>query len=84
VLFDGHKVVGSAQLRQGDAFLQHGSVLLELGRSVEFEEAADAIAATAPGLLGPLQRETELPAGVAERSELHAERFKDPAWTWER
>jgi len=29
VLLDGHKVIGSAQLRQGNAFLQHGSVLLE-------------------------------------------------------
>jgi lipoate-protein ligase A len=29
VLIDGKKVVGSAQLRQGEAFLQHGSLLLE-------------------------------------------------------
>lgn len=29
VLIDGHKVVGSAQLRQGEAFLQHGSLLLD-------------------------------------------------------
>jgi lipoate-protein ligase A len=29
VLVAGRKVVGSAQLRQGDAFLQHGSLLLE-------------------------------------------------------
>jgi lipoyl(octanoyl) transferase len=29
VLLDERKVVGSAQLRQGDAFLQHGSLLLE-------------------------------------------------------
>jgi lipoate-protein ligase A len=28
VLVDGRKVVGSAQLRQGNAFLQHGSLLL--------------------------------------------------------
>jgi lipoate-protein ligase A len=28
VLLDGRKVVGSAQARQGDAFLQHGSILL--------------------------------------------------------
>ncbi len=84
VLLDGQKVVGSAQLRQGDAFLQHGSVLLELARSVEFEEAANAIAATAPEFLGEVRRKAELPSGVLERSECHAERFKDPAWTWER
>ena len=29
VLVEGHKVVGSAQVRQGSAFLQHGSMLLE-------------------------------------------------------
>jgi lipoate-protein ligase A len=28
VLVKGHKVIGSAQLRQGNAFLQHGSLLL--------------------------------------------------------
>jgi len=84
VLLDGHKVVGSAQLRQGDAFLQHGSVLLELGRSIEFETAAEAIALTAPEFLATLEPEAELPSGVLERAGHHAERFKDPAWTWER
>jgi len=34
VLIDGLKVVGSAQLRQGDAFLQHGSVLLDDDQSL--------------------------------------------------
>lgn len=34
VLIDGLKVVGSAQLRQGAAFLQHGSVLLEDDQSL--------------------------------------------------
>lgn len=34
VLIDGRKVVGSAQLRQGDAFLQHGSLLLEDDQSL--------------------------------------------------
>jgi lipoate-protein ligase A len=29
VMVDGAKVIGSAQLQQGDAFLQHGSLLLE-------------------------------------------------------
>ena len=28
-MIEGRKVVGSAQLRQGSAFLQHGSILLE-------------------------------------------------------
>ena len=29
IMIEGRKVVGSAQLRQGSAFLQHGSILLE-------------------------------------------------------
>ncbi len=58
VLVAGRKVIGSAQVRRRDAFLQHGSILLDgspdavnattlrdvLGRSVTFEEVADAIA----------------------------------------
>ena len=59
ILVDGRKVVGSAQVRRGDAFLQHGSILLDgaqpqsfnrgttlaevLGRKVTFDEVADAI-----------------------------------------
>ena len=39
VLIDGRKVVGSAQLRQGDAFLQHGSVLLDDDQSLVRELA---------------------------------------------
>lgn len=31
---DGRKVVGSAQVRTGSAFLQHGSILLEAGQDV--------------------------------------------------
>jgi len=33
ILIDGRKVVGSAQLRQGGALLQHGSILLEDNQS---------------------------------------------------
>ena len=58
VLVAGRKVIGSAQVRRRDAFLQHGSILLDgspdvvnattlrdvLGRPVTFEEVADAIA----------------------------------------
>ena len=107
VLLGGQKVIGSAQLRQGDAFLQHGSVLLEddqslvgtlagleaapgttlstvLGRAVGFAEAAHALAATAPDLLGPVRPEAALPAVVTGRAAFHAERFRDPAWTWQR
>lgn len=66
ILVDGRKVVGSAQVRRGRAFLQHGSILLDgptsenattlgqaLGRVVTFEEVTDAILA-AWGDLAPL------------------------------
>jgi len=59
ILHRGRKLVGSAQVRRGDAFLQHGSILLDatppssfnggttlaavLGRAVSFGEVADAI-----------------------------------------
>jgi len=59
ILANHRKLVGSAQVRRGDAFLQHGSVLLAgvqpqssnggttlaavLGRAVSFGEVADAI-----------------------------------------
>jgi lipoate-protein ligase A len=59
ILVDGRKLVGSAQVRRGNAFLQHGSILLDgaqassfndgtslatvLGRAVSFNEVADAI-----------------------------------------
>lgn len=37
VMVRGRKVVGSAQLRQGEAFLQHGSLLLEDGQALVTE-----------------------------------------------
>jgi len=59
VLAAGRKLIGSAQVRRGAAFLQHGSILLDgsndtpnattlrqvLGRSVTFEEVTAAIVA---------------------------------------
>ena len=61
ILVIGRKLVGSAQVRRGDAFLQHGSILLKgaqpgaggettlaaiLGRSVTFDEVVQAILST--------------------------------------
>jgi len=67
ILVRGRKLVGSAQVRRGDAFLQHGSILLDgretenattlrhtLGRVVTFEEIAEAIVAAWPAHLAPL------------------------------
>ena len=49
VLVGGHKVVGSAQVRIGSAFLQHGSILLEDDQAV-----AAAVTAGRPGSGGEL------------------------------
>lgn len=104
----GRKLVGSAQLRQGAALLQHGSLLLAddqsrvaevtlgaapaggeitldavLGRPVPFAEAAAAVAAT----FGELEAEWGSPVTDLEQEALaatHADRFRDPAWTWAR
>lgn len=107
VLSLGRKLVGSAQLRQGNAFLQHGSLLLEddqrvisdlsldgapladaitlsaaTGRAVSFAEAAAAVAAELPGWGGTWSADAGLePAPLAAR---HADRFRDPTWTWRR
>jgi len=61
ILVAGRKLVGSAQVRRGNSFLQHGSILLDgnqpggalettltavLRRSVSFDDVAAAIIAT--------------------------------------
>ncbi len=79
ILYQGRKLVGSAQVRRGDAFLQHGSILLDatqrssfnggttlaavLGRAVTFGEVADAIINTWRDLR-PSDRPTVRPSGV--------------------
>lgn len=98
VVVDGRKVVGSAQVRSGNAFLQHGSILLAgsqamvaavsrrptgltgsttlaevLGRSVSFEEVADAVVRA---WNAPFHRTV----GASARLPV----YRDPAWTWRR
>src|SRR5690606_2905021 len=72
VLAGGGKVVGSAQVRLGDAFLQHGSVLLEddqaLVGSVSREPAA-------PGGETPLARALGRTVGWAEAATAAADAF---------
>jgi len=109
VMLGHRKVVGSAQLRQGDAFLQHGSLLLEddqsllrglagilgpetpevalaqeLDRPVGFDEAAAAVAEAAASCWNASSPQTVLPAAVTTGAERHADRFRDPGWTWQR
>jgi lipoate-protein ligase A len=56
VLAGGHKVVGSAQLRQGDAFLQHGSLLLEDDQGLVTELLRNSAGSTEADTGLPLSR----------------------------
>jgi lipoate-protein ligase A len=101
ILHGNRKLVGSAQLRQGNAFLQHGSILLEgtqemvarisqvpvlesgesslseaLGRSIGFDEVADAIVEVS-GTIGE-------PDWLDRKALAHATHFRSPEWTWRR
>ena len=80
ILHRGRKLVGSAQVRRGDAFLQHGSILIDdaqtssfnggttlaavLGRAVSFSEVAEAIINTWRDFR-PSGRPTVRPSAVA-------------------
>jgi len=109
VLVAGRKLVGSAQLRQGDALLQHGSLLLEddqrlatdltlgtqpsgdgvitlreaAGRSVHFEEMADALTAEFVAWGGTWNAALDS-SSCDTLVARHAARFQDPNWTWRR
>ena len=101
VLVAGRKLIGSAQLRHGQAFLQHGSILLDgsqeviesvsrkpqaasaattlsaaLGRSVTWDEVAEAIITTWGDDITYTTLHRPPPASTG--------RFSDPAWTWRR
>ncbi|HYU08295.1 MAG TPA: hypothetical protein VEK77_02810 [Gemmatimonadales bacterium] len=81
ILVRGRKLVGSAQVRRGDAFLQHGSILLDgtqpsscngettlaavLNRPVRFDEVAAAIVAAWEDPLQPSGRSALSPSGLA-------------------
>lgn len=51
---DGRKLVGSAQVRDGGAFLQHGSILLEDDQHLLAEMLVDREPSPAPATLGAL------------------------------
>ena len=98
VIAGGKKVVGSAQIREGDAFLQHGSILLD--GSQELVRSVTRGAPPAPGettlrtLAGRPVSFSEVadvivrtwtPRPTATRPPVTAPgRFADPEWTWRR
>ena len=53
-----------------------------IGRTVSFEEVAEAMAEAARVSFGPLARRDEPPGGLAPAVEHHAERFRSEEWTW--
>jgi lipoate-protein ligase A len=68
VLVGGRKVVGSAQVRQGTAFLQHGSILLdgtqEVTQAVSRKPQAASAATTLSAALGRSVAWTEVADAV--------------------
>jgi lipoyl(octanoyl) transferase len=98
VLAGGRKVIGSAQVRQGRAFLQHGSILLEGSQdvigTVSRQPAAVSGATTLSAVLGRPVSFDEVAAAIAKdwgisrrRSDYPTIRpsdYADPAWTWRR
>jgi lipoyl(octanoyl) transferase len=80
IVVNGRKLVGSAQVRKREAFLQHGSILLEgaqpsggaettlaraLGRSVSFDEVAAVIIAAWGDSPLPSDSPTVRPSDIA-------------------
>ena len=99
VLVNGRKVIGSAQVRRGTAFLQHGSILLdgsqETVRAVSRQPSAISGETTLREALGrPVCFEEVAEAIVREwggsvapafpRLTPPSPTFADSAWTWRR
>ena len=98
MLVDGRKLVGSAQLREGTALLQHGSILLdgsqEMVRRVSREQGAGSRETTLSAVLRRPVSFAEVAAAIVatwdgrlEPSDCPTVRpscFLDPAWTWRR
>jgi lipoate-protein ligase A len=96
---DAHgKVVGSAQVRRGGAFLQHGSILLDGSQDVVSAVSRQPAAVSATTLSHELGRPVhfdEVAAAIVEAWGEIATRaaavalppslpFSDPAWIWRR
>lgn len=98
VLAGGRKVIGSAQVRLGVAFLQHGSILLDGSQdvigAVSRQPSAAGGATTLSAALGRPVTAEEVTAAIIggwgvsfRRSDYPTIRLSDflsPAWTWRR
>ena len=100
VLVHGKKVVGSAQVRHGAAFLQHGSILLdgsqEMIQLVSRQPSAVSAASSLTEVLGRPVGFTEVADAIVAawgeplatsalvRPRPPSSAFASPAWTWRR
>lgn len=100
IVVNGNKVVGSAQVRLGTAFLQHGSILLdgtqEMVSEVSYQPSAVSSSTTLSAVLGrPVSFQEvadaiiavwdhRVPPAPARLRPPAPARFSDPAWTWRR
>jgi lipoate-protein ligase A len=76
----GRKVVGSAQLRQGNALLQHGSVLLTGSQEIVARVTRGIPAAS---LDAPLERFLDRTVGFAEIAEAIGEAAREWGDDWD-
>jgi lipoate-protein ligase A len=98
VVVNGKKVVGSAQVRHGPAFLQHGSILLdgsqEVIQAVSRQPSAISAASSLSAVLGKAVDFDQVAAAIvgtwgeplapSAHPPIRPSVFSDPAWTWRR
>ncbi|HMA44975.1 MAG TPA: lipoate--protein ligase family protein [Gemmatimonadales bacterium] len=98
VLVGGKKLIGSAQVRHGSAFLQHGSILLDgsqdVIRAVSHQPSAVSAATSLTEALGRPVVFAEVadaviaswgtPFTVLDHPAPASTAFASPAWTWRR
>jgi lipoate-protein ligase A len=98
VLVEGRKVIGSAQVRRGTAFLQHGSILLDGSQdfinAVSRQPLALGTDCSLSAVLGRVVQFEEVAEAILEtwgeplapsgQAPIHPSTFSDPDWTWRR
>jgi lipoate-protein ligase A len=98
VLVDGKKVIGSAQVRRGTAFLQHGSILLDGSQqtveTVSRRPSPNGSGTTLAAILGRPVGFDEVASAIAAAWDgplvpsahpaVRLSAFIDPTWTWRR
>jgi lipoate-protein ligase A len=98
VVVAGRKLIGSAQVRRGTAFLQHGSILLDgsqdIINDVSRRPSAVSSACSLSAVLGRVVRFEEVARAILETwgeplvpsadPPIRPFAFSDPDWTWRR